>query len=152
MPLKVHVLWTMTDTNSVLQKFLIHTISTSLNTMYCGGRAWATLNVLSMHWFCHFLQVTLHYCTKARGWEGSHDYISECIEIVVVQSVFERCVIICSTGTIHWTRDLITIASCLWGTYPTSVPLVLYVYDKTSWKVRQCVYNDQLTCRLNSFS
>ena len=31
------------------------------------GWARATLNVLSMYWFCHILQVKLHYCTKARS-------------------------------------------------------------------------------------
>ena len=64
------------------------------HTCVLWGWAWATLNVLYsyvfMHWFCHILQVTLHYSTKARGrritWT---EHVSECNEINVVQSVLE---------------------------------------------------------------
>ena len=70
--------------------------------------------------------MTLHYCTKARGREGSYEHISECTEISVVQSVLEWLMLL------HWTRDLIRYLQIIAVAYHN-----YHTHGKTLCRVRQ---------------
>ena len=62
-----------------------HIVGVSLSNTEC-----TVYSYILIHWFCHILQVTLHYSTKARGRRITwNEHISECNEINVVQSVLE---------------------------------------------------------------